>query len=511
MAIYRLSVQTIRRGDGRSVVAAAAYRAGVRLHDERLEMEFDFRRKEGIEHREVMGPATAPAALLEREALWNAAERSDRRKDSVPAQEVLIALPHELNAEQRRELVRSFVRESLVSRGMIADFNIHQPDAQGDQRNFHAHILVTTRDVAPAGFGKKNPEWNHASFVSELRHEWARVQNREMQRYLGPDAPKVSEKSLAERGINRNPSPKMGPAATAIERRGERSEIGARRDAARFKQAELDAKDRDLARQMRPENTPWRTRPTTELLDEMIALRRTMRAQRDQLLQHRETLQAPRAPSKRQLENALTKREVAERKRAEMALKHAREEATKAGISASTIAKWFVDPSAAFKATLAAAHRELDRIDKAQRALEKADRTLIERRAWVRSEAGQALIENLREPGVNATVEMGKKRRTADRRIKRLDARIRRANSVIRDLGVAKELSIKGLKVPSRVPTDGRRDAGQDRHLSAIGRPAQAVVASLPTNLVQAALRTIKARAVAPPTPPRGPDLDIDR
>jgi hypothetical protein len=508
MAIYRLAVQGIRRSDGRSTIAAAAYRAGVRLRDERLEMEFDFRKKEGIEHREVMGPAHAPAALLEREALWNAVEQAERRKDAVPAQEILIALPHELNAEQRRELARTFVRDSLVSRGMIADFNIHQPDAQGDQRNFHAHILVTTRDVGPEGFGKKNRDWNHQSFVTDVRHEWARIQNREMERHLGKEAPKVSEKSLAEQGIARAPSPKLGPAATAMERRGERSENGTRHQGVRLTQRETDRKERDLAREMRPENTAWVAREAAELLREMGAFKAQMREQRTQLVAVRHATVAPRPPSKKKLENALTKAELVAHRRAQKALQKAQERALASGATPRQIAMWFVNPGAAFMSAIKGAHRVLDRLDEAARAARAAEKALAEKRAWVRSEKGQAQIANIREPAVQAAVEAAKKRRGTDRRIKRLDARLNRVDGVIRNLGVANDLGISPIRVPGRVPKDDRFDANQDRRVWAIAKPAAAAIAHVPLPVYRAVIGLNKARAAEPARPDRGPEID---
>jgi hypothetical protein len=508
VAIYRLSVQGIRRSEGRSTIAAAAYRSGTLLRDERLEMAFDFRKKEGIEHREIMAPEGTPAALLEREALWNAAEKSERRIDAVPAQEILIALPHELNTEQRRELVRAFVRESLVSRGMIVDFNIHQPDPQGDQRNFHAHILVTTRDVGPEGFGPKNRDWHHQSFVADVRHEWARIQNRELQRYLGKDAPTLSEKSLAEQGISRIPSPKLGPAATAMERRGERSENGTRREATRLKQRETERKDRDLERQMRPEHTAWTARRTDDLVREMAAFRAQMLEQRALLVARRDGQKVPRPPSTKQLENALTKAELIAHRRAQKALSKAQEQALASGISPRQIALWFVNPGAAFMSAIKGAHRVLDRLETADRAARAAETALNAKRVWVRSEPGQAQIANLREPAVQAAVDAAKVRRSAERRIRRLDARVKRVNGVIRNLSVARELNITQLKVPPRVPTDQRFDANQERRLRAIGRPAAAAIADVPKPLYQALLGRIRARALEPPRPTRGPEID---
>jgi ATP-dependent exoDNAse (exonuclease V) alpha subunit len=510
MALYRLSVQGIRRSEGRSTVASAAYRSGTALRDERLEMTFDFRRKEGIEHREVMGPETVPAALLAREALWNAAEKADVRKDSVPAQEVLISLPHELNAEQRRALVQTFVAESLVKRGMIADFAIHQPDVQGDQRNFHAHILVTTRDVGPEGLGKKNPDWNHASFVIELRHEWARVQNQALQQYLGPDAPQVSERSLADRGIMRAPEPKKGAAATAMERRGEHSELAARRAGVLGARDDLAAQEQAVRRQMRPEHSPWRARATHELQREMLAIKAALERNKAELETRRDALQVPRPRSLREIENGLTKPEIQTRRRAEFALKRARDEAIAGGLSARSIAKWFANPGAALLLAVAAGHRHFDRFEAADQALKLATAALEEKRAWVRSDAGQAHVSNLREPAVEASVEVAKQKRAIDRRVRRLGAQIVRVHRTIRDLSVAQHAGIERIAAPGHVPRDGTREAAQARHVAAIAGPVRAALSTVPKPLLERALRALKAQAEQPESPNRGPDLGSD-
>ncbi|HXQ46908.1 MAG TPA: MobQ family relaxase, partial [Caulobacteraceae bacterium] len=228
MASYVCRVQTIQRSAGRSVVAAAAYRSGQALTDERLAMDFDFAAKEGIEHAEILAPASAPAAFLNRQTLWNAAEKSEARKDAVPAREILLALPHELDFDQRRELVRAFVRQHVAARGMIADIAMHRPGKEGDQRNFHAHILVTTRRVGPEGFGRKDPAWWSPAQVRDWRAGWAEIQNEHLRRHLGPDAPQVSHQTLAEQGVDRTPTAHMGPSATALDRRNRRTERGDR-------------------------------------------------------------------------------------------------------------------------------------------------------------------------------------------------------------------------------------------------------------------------------------------
>jgi ATP-dependent exoDNAse (exonuclease V) alpha subunit len=125
MAIFHLSVKVISRAAGRSAVAAAAYRAGERLHDERLDRDHDFRAKSGVEHSEIMLPESAPERISDRATLWNEVEATEKRKDAQLAREVEFAIPREMNQAQGIELARDFVQSEFVDRGMIADLNVH--------------------------------------------------------------------------------------------------------------------------------------------------------------------------------------------------------------------------------------------------------------------------------------------------------------------------------------------------------------------------------------------------
>ena len=100
MAIYHLSVKPVQRSAGRSSTAAAAYRAGKKIIDERTGEIHDYRRKSGVEDATIILPPEAPGWAANRAALWNAAEAAEKRKDGTPAREYVVALPAELNAEQ---------------------------------------------------------------------------------------------------------------------------------------------------------------------------------------------------------------------------------------------------------------------------------------------------------------------------------------------------------------------------------------------------------------------------
>ena len=153
MAIYHLHVKVIGRKSGSGAVASAAYRAGMRLRDERLDHSHDFSAKRGVVHSDVMLPEKAPEAWSDRERLWNDVEAFEIRKDAQLAREVEFALPRELTHAQGIELARDFVQAEFVDRGMIADLNVHWDMAEDGMPKPHAHVMLTTRAVDENGFG----------------------------------------------------------------------------------------------------------------------------------------------------------------------------------------------------------------------------------------------------------------------------------------------------------------------------------------------------------------------
>jgi hypothetical protein len=308
----------------------------------------------------------------------------------------------------------------------------------------------------------------------------------------------------------RPPEPKKGPSATAMERRGERSEMGARHAGMLAERDDLASQERDVRGRMRPENTAWKARPTAELFGEMEGIRAALVRNRAELLARREALQAPRVASRRQIETALTRRELQERKRAEFALKKAREDAIAGGISARAIARWFVDPGGALMAAVGAGHRHFDRLEAADQSLKSAELALGQKRAWLRSDEGQAQGANLREPSVQASVDVANQRRAMDRRARRLGAQIVRVDRTLRDLAIAEQVGIDRIKVPGEVPRDGTREAAQVRYVAAIAGPTRTAIGGVPKPLLQKALRAIQLQANAPDQPERGPDVGPD-
>ena len=224
MADYRLSAKIIGRSSGRSSVAAAAYRAGARLHDERTGLDHDYTRKNGILHSEILAPKNAPDWMQDRAKLWNAVEAVERRKDAQLSREIQLSLPHELDVEQNRSMLFGFIQTHFVDRGMIADVAIHAPDRGGDQRNIHAHVMLTTRVLTGDGFGKKNREWNTPEQLTEWRKSWAEHQNDRF-RELGIEQ-RVDHRSYADQGLDREPMQHLGSVANDMERNGKSSRIG---------------------------------------------------------------------------------------------------------------------------------------------------------------------------------------------------------------------------------------------------------------------------------------------
>ena len=238
MAIYHASTKPIARSAGRSAVAAAAYRAGVELVDARTGLVHDYTRKGGVLHTEILTPDGTGA---ERNALWDAAEAAEKRKDARTAREWIVALPAELDAGQRCDLAHDFAQALVARYGVAADLAMHAPDREGDHRNHHAHILTTTRQVSrgPDGglvLGAK-AHIDHsdkarrerglgaaADEVKAVRELWERTANAALER--AGVAARIDARSLQAQGIDQEATQHLGPVASEMERRGKASDRG---------------------------------------------------------------------------------------------------------------------------------------------------------------------------------------------------------------------------------------------------------------------------------------------
>jgi len=218
MAIYHLSADVVRRSAGRTATAAAAYRAGELIFDERTGLSFDYRRRRGVVHREILAADDAPAWTRDRAQLWNRVEATEKRKDAQLAREIETAIPHELNSVERLDLVRGFVRAAFVDAGMIADIALHAPGAHGDHRNHHAHILLTMRRVEGDSFGAKERAWNDVARLEQWRAMWADHVSRALAKASSSAC--VDHRSLEAQGIKRLAQIHLGPAVIEMQRRG---------------------------------------------------------------------------------------------------------------------------------------------------------------------------------------------------------------------------------------------------------------------------------------------------
>lgn len=227
LAIYHLAVKSVSRKVGRSAPAAAAYRAGEVIVNERDGLVHDYRARGGVQETFIVTPAGAEWAL-DRSVLWNAAEAAEKRKDAKVAREYELALPAELTKGQRLALVREFA-EAVCERFEVAvDVAIHAPHDYGDDRNHHAHVLTTTRAVKAQGLGAKTRQLDVSSTASieieAIRALWERQANAALE--VAGVAARIDARSLAAQGVERLPTMHMGPAASALERRGVRTRRG---------------------------------------------------------------------------------------------------------------------------------------------------------------------------------------------------------------------------------------------------------------------------------------------
>jgi ATP-dependent exoDNAse (exonuclease V) alpha subunit len=254
LAIYHLRLKVHSRSLGRaareggatrrSAVAAAAYRSGERLYDDSQGKWFSFD-KPDVVHSEILAPATdAPAWVFDRQILWNVVEKAEKRADAQLCREIELTLPRELTPDQRIDLVREFVVEEFVSKGMVADFSVHVPDAADGREQPHAHVLLTLRRLdptTPTGFAAtKERDWNEPENIARLvaearkrfndterpedkaaldaaealrnvnvwRREWAQHANRALA-HAGSEA-RIDHRTLEAQGIFRIPQISLG-------------------------------------------------------------------------------------------------------------------------------------------------------------------------------------------------------------------------------------------------------------------------------------------------------------
>jgi hypothetical protein len=221
LAIYHLTVGVISRGRGQSVVAAAAYRAGVALRDERYGLTHRYTRRARAEYSDIMAPEGAPLWVLDRQDLWNRVEAAEPRRDAQLARAVELALPTELDASECLALVRDYVATAFVTAGMIADFSIRRDNPA----NPHAHLLVSLRAMTAAGFGPKQRQWNGRAQLAAWRAAWAALANEHLGR--AGHAVRIDHRTLEAQQIELTPTRRVGFGRPACDRLAERRRIAA--------------------------------------------------------------------------------------------------------------------------------------------------------------------------------------------------------------------------------------------------------------------------------------------
>ena len=244
MPIYHLSVKAISRSDGRSAVAAAAYRSGEKLTCDYYDKTQDYTKKSGVEFTNIYAPPNTNPELLDRQTLWNTVEKVERRKDAVLAREFEIAFPCELNAEQRKQLLDELCQKLVEKYNIVVDAAIHAPHVESgsDARNYHAHIMFTTRAINENGeFAAKKyrafSRDNGTQEVCDWREDFADLCNKHLE--LAGFDERVDHRSYADQNKNYlEPTTHEGPAVTAMRRRGIDTEISLNNDEIKLRNAD---------------------------------------------------------------------------------------------------------------------------------------------------------------------------------------------------------------------------------------------------------------------------------
>ena len=243
-------ITIVQRSQRQSAVAAAAYQSGEKLFCEYDQQVKHYPEKRGIVHNEILLPANAPRSYADRNTLWNAAEAVEKQWNSQLARRWVLTIPREIPPDQYAVLVREFCEQQFVSKGMIADFAIHDPHPPG--HNPHAHVLLTMRAMdehgkwlpksrkvydldengerikLPSGRWKSHKEdtvdWNDQKYCEIWRHEWEVIQNRYLEANDRPE--RVDLRSYARQGLDIIPTVHEGAAVRQMEKRGIQTNIG---------------------------------------------------------------------------------------------------------------------------------------------------------------------------------------------------------------------------------------------------------------------------------------------
>lgn len=235
MALYHFHIGQIKRSAGRSAVECAAYRAGEKLYSEYYGLVSDYTRKGGVIYSEILLPPHAPREYADRQTLWNAVEDAERNKNAQLAYSFDIALQNEFSIVENIALARQFLLDNFVSRGMIADFAVHQPDKKdGGITNPHFHVLCPIRPLNPDGtWGAKQrrvyrangkfdavqtTDWGKPETLEAWREAWAALCNTKFEEKGLPC--RIDHRSYERQGVEQIPTVHEGVAVRQMEARG---------------------------------------------------------------------------------------------------------------------------------------------------------------------------------------------------------------------------------------------------------------------------------------------------
>ena len=253
MALFHLSVTQTKRSAGQSAIASAAYRAGERLYSEYYGEYSDYTRKGGVICSDILLPSHAPKEYADRQTLWNAVEKAERGKTAQLAYSFDIALQNEFSLEENIALARQFLLEQFVSRGMVVDFAVHQPDREdGGIPNPHFHVLCPIRPIEQNGkWGCKQhrvyeldedgnrirdadgnfvfnavptTDWGSPETLEYWRQTWAELCNAKFAE-KGLDV-SIDHRSYERQGVELLPTVHEGATVRAMEKKGIRTEKG---------------------------------------------------------------------------------------------------------------------------------------------------------------------------------------------------------------------------------------------------------------------------------------------
>ena len=235
MALFHFHVGQVKRSAGQSAIESAAYRAGEKLYSEYYGQFSDYTRKGGVMHTEILLPPHTPREYGDRQTLWNAVEDAERNKNAQLAYSFDIALQNEFSIVENIALARQFLLDNFVSRGMIADFAVHQPDKKdGGITNPHFHVLCPIRPLNPDGtWGAKQrrvyrangkfdavqtTDWGKPETLEALREGWAALCNTKFEEKGLPC--RIDHRSYERQGIEQLPTVHEGVAVRQMEARG---------------------------------------------------------------------------------------------------------------------------------------------------------------------------------------------------------------------------------------------------------------------------------------------------